>query len=108
MSWLIVDGNPVASAENIDGTLKKMVGLLGKKDFDGAAVFKRVKSIHTVGMKFGIDVAFVDKEDKVIKVCSLKPNRFVLYVPKAKMAIEAEEGAFFRWSLKPGSKIELK
>ncbi len=108
MSWLLVDGNPVASAESINGPVKKMVGLLGKKDYDGAAVFSRLKSVHTVGMKFAVDVAFVDKQDTVIKIYSLDPYRFVFFVPNSKMVIEAQAGAFYRWSLKPGSKIEFR
>ena len=108
MAWLLVDSNPVASTEDFNGVLKKSVGLLGKDKYDGAAIFKRVKSVHTFGMKFPIDVAFVDKSGQVIKVYQLKPYRVVMPVLKAQIVIEAQAGAFFRWSLKQGCKIELK
>lgn len=74
-----------------DTILKRLVGLLGKKEFrkGQALVLKPANSIHTFFMRFPIDVLFVDKENKVIKAIScLKPWRLSSVYLRAKVIIE--------------------
>jgi uncharacterized membrane protein (UPF0127 family) len=56
--------------------ITRLVGLLSRKSLasDEAMLIVPCKSIHTVGMKFTIDVVFLDKENKVLGVSSnVKP-----------------------------------
>src|SRR4030042_2198541 len=67
--------NNVAVADSL---LKRMKGLLGKKEMlDGEALWiKPCISVHTFFMKFPIDVLFLDKRNRVIATISnLQPNR---------------------------------
>ncbi|MBU0503872.1 MAG: DUF192 domain-containing protein [Candidatus Omnitrophota bacterium] len=61
-----------------DTPSRRMRGLLGKKDFDKgrAMIIRPCQSIHTFFMRFSIDVLFIDKNNKVIKVIpDLRPFR---------------------------------
>ena len=83
-------------------------GLLGRDGIDGALLLQPAKSVHTFGMRFAIDVAFVDRDLVVIRTVAMRPWRVGRVVMKAHGVIEAEAGAFARWDLKPGDQLEVK
>jgi uncharacterized membrane protein (UPF0127 family) len=67
-----------ASVEVADLVWKRMKGLLGRAKLEpGKSLWiKPCKSIHTIGMRFPIDAAFLDRENLVIAVKeNLPPNR---------------------------------
>lgn len=55
-----------------DTFVSRFVGLMGKKDlpFGSALHISPCNSIHTFFMKIPIDAVFLDKQLKVVKVCS--------------------------------------
>lgn len=56
--------------------LQRLMGLLGRKsiDKDEALIFYSAESIHMFFMRFSIDVVFLDKNMRVIKIsANLKP-----------------------------------
>ena len=108
MPWLLRDGEVLAALEVADGTGGRVKGLLGRDGMDGALLLKPAKSVHTLGMRFAIDVAYCDNDFRVIDVCTMRPNRMGLPRPKAHSVIEAEEGAFERWRLRVGDHLEIK
>jgi len=59
-------------------------------------------------MRFAIDVAFCDRDGTVLRTCTLRPGRLSPFVWRAAYAIEAEAGAFARWGLAVGDRIELR
>jgi uncharacterized membrane protein (UPF0127 family) len=73
--------NSAILAEDVvvaDAPLKRMSGLLGRKDFykGQALILKPCNSMHTFFMRFPIDVLFVDKDNRVVKALSnLRPFR---------------------------------
>jgi uncharacterized protein len=70
-------------------------GLLGRTSFDrGEGIYiVPTQWIHMIGMKFPIDVAFLDREGKVLTIHhGLKPNRFSKIVLRADGALELPEG----------------
>jgi uncharacterized membrane protein (UPF0127 family) len=78
--------------------LKRMVGLLNRGRFDKGEglLLDKCYGIHTVGMRFAIDVLFLDKDLHVIRAvkalppyrtCAVKKSVYVLEVPVG--AIEA-------------------
>ncbi len=60
------------------------------------------RHVHTVGMRFPIDVAFCDAEGTVLRTATLAPWRVSPVVRRAAFVIEAEAGAFERWRLTVG------
>ena len=82
--------------------------MLGTSSFGGALVINPCRSVHTVGMKYAIDVAFVDTDGVVVKTLHMRRHRIGLPVMRARWVIEAEGGAFARWGLRVGDVIELR
>lgn len=64
--------------------------------------------VHTIGMRFPLDVAYVDSDGVVVKAVRMGRHRIGLPVPKASWVIEAEAGAFERWGLSTGDVVELR
>ena len=108
MSWLVRDGSVLAAAEVADGFGRRARGLLGRDGIEGALVLRRCRNVHTIGMRFAIDVAFCDAAGTVLRTCSLAPWRVSPFVPRSAFVIEAEAGAFERWALQVGDRVELR
>lgn len=108
MAWLVSDARVLASAEVADTRRARRHGLLGRDHLEGALVIERCRWIHTIGMQFPIDVAYVADDGTVVKTMHM--NRFRVGIPvwRASWVIEAEGGAFGRWGLRVGDDIELR
>jgi uncharacterized membrane protein (UPF0127 family) len=102
-------GATVASAVEIaDTSAKRRRGLLGRDHLPSgsALVLTRCNAIHTIGMRFPIDVAFVDSKGRVRKVVhALGPWRMAIS-PLAVSAIELAAGEL-RDGLQVGDRIQL-
>ncbi len=72
----------------------RLVGLIGTKEFvDSALMFPRANAPHTFFMSIPIDVVYVDRYMKIVKIDhSLKPWRMALPVLKASSFIELPAG----------------
>jgi uncharacterized membrane protein (UPF0127 family) len=86
----------------------RMRGLLGRDDLEGALLLRPASSVHTLGMRFPIDVAFCDGELRVIDVVSLRPHRLARPRLRARVVLEASRGAFERWDLRRGSQLAIE
>ena len=106
--WLVSGGHVLASAERADDRRSRARGLLGRSGFEGALVLSNCRSVHTAGMKFAIDVAYLDAAGVVLKVAHMQRNRVGMPVWKATTVVEAQAGAFGRWGLKVGDQVELR
>ncbi|MDQ1444256.1 MAG: uncharacterized protein QOI20_720, partial [Acidimicrobiaceae bacterium] len=102
------DGEVLAALEVADSFKGRLRGLLGRDGLDGALLIESTKAVHTVGMRFPIDVAFCDADMVVLTTLCLRRHRLCLPRLKAHCAIEAEAGAFERWRLRPGDTLEVK
>jgi uncharacterized membrane protein (UPF0127 family) len=71
-------------------------------------ILPHTRSVHTLGMKFPIDVAICDKDMIVVGVVTLRPWRMSLPRRGGRLVVEAEAGAFERWGLRKGDKLELR
>ena len=98
----------LASLDVADSFASRLKGLLGRDGIEGAFLIKPAMSVHTLGMRFAIDVAFCDKDLTVVDAITLAPYRMSLPRPKARCVIEAEAGAFARWGLQRGDQLEIK
>ena len=108
MSWLVRDGDVLATAEVAHTARGRRRGLLGRDSHEGALVLRPCRHVHTAGMRFPIDVAFCDAEGVVLRTVTLAPWRLSPYVLRAAFVVEAEAGAFGRWRLQPGDRLELR
>jgi uncharacterized protein len=84
-----------------------MRGLLGRDGIDGAILLSPGSSVHTVRMRFRIDVAYLDKKSTVVDVVTMVPGRIGRPRLRSRSIIESTAGSFARWGLKPGSHIEV-
>ena len=106
--WLVRDGEVLASAEVPTGRWGRGRGLLGRTEFEGAMVLRPCRSVHTMGMRFPVDVAFCDRAGVVVRTATVRPWRVTRVRWRSHFAIEAAAGAFERWQLRPGDQIEIK
>jgi uncharacterized membrane protein (UPF0127 family) len=108
MAWLVSDGTVIASAEVAEGRRARGRGLLGRTGLEGAFVIPRCRWVHTVTMKFPLDIAYLDAEGTIVKTIRMTPHRVGVPVWSASWVVEAEAGAFARWGLHVGQQIELR
>lgn len=108
MQWLLRNGEVLASVEVATSLAERSRGLLGRRSCEGALLLPRTRSVHTVGMRFAIDVAYLDRDLVVVGTRTLVPNRLGLPRRGGRAVLEAEAGAFERWGLRPGDRLELK
>ncbi len=108
MPWLLRDGDVLATVEIAADGRSRRRGLLGRDGIDGALVLRPCRHVHTVGMRFRIDVALVAHDGEVLKTSSLRPWRLAPIARGCSWVVEAESGAFERWSLAPGDMLEVK
>ncbi len=108
MAWLVRDGEVLAAAEIADRARSRRRGLLRRDSIEGAFVLRPCRNVHTVGMRFTLDVAFCDAEGVVLRTCRLAPWRVSRVVRRSAFVIEAEAGAFDRWRLRRGDRVELR
>src|SRR5262245_65618954 len=66
------------------------------------------RSVHTLGMRFPIDVAFCDADLRVLRIVRMPRHRVSRVVWRARAVIEAEAGSCDRWKLRPGDEPEGK
>jgi len=107
MPWLVRDGEVLASLELADGRAARRKGLLGRDDFDGVLRLK-ARSVHTFGMRFGIDVALCDVDGTVRRVTTLAPWRLTLPHRRPTIVYEARAGTFREWGLRPGDILDVR
>ncbi len=87
---------------------QRLKGLLGEKKLMGwqGVVLVGSKQIHTLGMKFPIDIVVMDKENRVIDfVGNFQPNRISRFYRNAKYIIELGVGEENKKLFKIGEKI---
>jgi uncharacterized membrane protein (UPF0127 family) len=106
--WLLRDGEVLASLEVAEGAGSRRRGLLGRDGIDGALLLRPARSVHTIGMRFPIDVAFCDEDLRVLRIVTMPRHRLGRPCVKARCVLEAEAGAFAHWELRPGDQLEIR
>jgi uncharacterized protein len=107
-SWLLRDGEVLASLEIADSFGRRFKGLLGRDGVEGAMLIRPARSVHTLGMRFPIDVAFCSRDLEVLEIVCMRRQRLGRPRLRAHCVIEAEGGAFERWGLREGDRLEIK
>lgn len=108
MAWLLRDGEVLASLEVASTRAARRKGLLGRDGIEGAVLLTPARSVHSIGMRFPIDVAWCDRHLVVVRVARLGQHRMTRPVARAHSVLEAEAGSFARWNLAVGDHLELE
>jgi uncharacterized protein len=108
MAWLLRGGEVLASLEVARDRRSRMRGLLGRESMEGALWMEPARAVHTVGMRFAIDVAYLDGEGTVLDIHTMARYRVGWPRWHARAVLEANAGAFERWRLRPGDVVEIK
>ncbi len=93
-----------------DSLFSRMKGLLGKKYMSaGEGLWlKPCNSVHTFGMKFAIDVVFLDKNNHVVSfVKNLVPNSLTSLRLKATSVLELPAGTLDSLTIAAGDELKI-
>jgi len=104
----ILLGDKVRTARTF---LSRLVGLLGTAAIaDGGGLWiVSCRSVHTLGMRYPIDVAFLDARGIVIGVLEgLPPNRVGRVFRDARGALELRSGILAATGTSPGDRLEFQ
>jgi hypothetical protein len=126
--WLLREGEVLAAVDVVTDRRERRRGLLGRDGIDGALLLRPARSVHTLGMRFAIDVAYCAPRTvnaghgrpidgvpdavlaDLVVIDAKTMRRWRLGRPRwrASCVIEAEAGAFERWRLQPGDPLEVR
>ena len=89
---------------------ERLCGLLPRRELaqDQALWIAPCQSIHTLFMRFAIDVAFLDRSQRIVKVAHYRPWRPWGGAWKTRSVLEMPAGSIERWNLKAGLQLELR
>ena len=90
--------------------LTRMFGLLGKRGLDaGEGLWIKPSSgVHTVGMRFTIDVIGLDKDHKVVKLWpNLVPYRLTSVSTKVRSVVELPAGRIAEAEVQVGDVLDI-
>jgi len=86
-----------------------MVGLLGHESLnpDESMLIEPCKQVHTLFMRFPIDVVFLDKDNHVLEYLSMKPWRFSPLRMKASKILELPLGHCEKVGIAKGQRLKF-
>lgn len=89
---------------------KRMIGLLGRSALaqGEGLLIDRCYGIHTFGMRFPIDLLFLDKDLRVMKPVRAVPPHRTCVVRKAVYVLELPVGAIDRSNTEWGDQIQIR
>lgn len=89
----------------------RVVGLLASSVIPvGEGVWlEPCSAIHTIGMRSAVDVIFLDRDGRVLRVHErVQPNRPALICPRARTTIELGPGTLERFTVRPGDRLSIE
>ena len=108
MPWLACGDRVVASLEVARTRSERRRGLLGRGDLTGALLIERCRCVHTIGMSFDIDVAYLDADGCVIDIVTMPPGRIGRPRLAARSVVESRAGACERWGVAVGDTLDVR
>ncbi|MFC7978664.1 DUF192 domain-containing protein [Streptomyces cinereoruber] len=104
---LTVPGGAAVPLEVAASYRARRRGLLGRDGVAGALLIVRTNSVHTFGMRFAIDVAYLDRSFRVLSVVTMRPGRLGMVRPRGRHVLEAEAGALAGWGVRAGVRVRV-
>ena len=106
--WLVSEGRVLASALRATTHAERRHGLLGVHHVEQPLVLEPCAWVHSLGMRTNLDIAYVNKDDVVIRTARLKRWRIPAPVRRSVRIVEAAPGSLERWNLRPGDILEVR
>ncbi len=94
-----------------DGFVARFKGLMGREKLNPGEGMLLVpcNSVHTMFMRFSLDLVFLDKNNSVIKIkAELRPWKIVLPVSGAVKTLELPAGTIARSNTELGNILEIQ
>jgi uncharacterized protein len=100
----------VERADRIGSRMKGLIGRSSEEFLDGDGLWiVPCQGIHTIGMSFAIDAAYLDRDNRVIRIYdSLPPFRMAALKFGAKSVLELPAGSLARSGTVLGDVLEFK
>ena len=71
--------------------------------------FEGCHAVHTVGMRTPLDIVFLDRDHRVVRVEeNVRPHKLVVTAPHAHTVVEFGPGFVKANPLQPGDQLELE
>lgn len=106
-SLLTVDGEPVAEVEVARSLAARSRGLLGRDGVATGLVLTPASSVHTFGMRFAIDVAYVARDGRVLALHTMVPGRMGLPRLRSRWVLETQARRMGEWGIRAGSHLDF-
>lgn len=107
--WLYVEDKKIMKVDVADTFFRRMRGLMLRKKIQKGLLIKPCNSIHTFFMKCNIDVLYVNKKGRIIRmICDLKPWRFGPLLFRSYAVIELPAGTINKTDIQPGKTVYFK
>jgi uncharacterized membrane protein (UPF0127 family) len=106
--WLLRDGDVVCALEMTDSFAERAKGLMGREGCEGAFHLAGARAVHTAGMKFELDVAFLSADLVVVRIVRVPPWRVALPRRRTRSVLQAEAGAWERWGVRVADQLEIR
>ncbi len=93
-----------------DSFWSSLLGLMGKPDLPNGSGLLLIpcQSVHTMGMRFPIDVIFMDRNGKVLQLIeNMKPWRISRHLTKARSVLELPVGTIVASGTKVGDVVVI-
>jgi uncharacterized protein len=107
MARLVREGEVLMTADVAATRAARRRGMLGRDEAGGALVLRPCRQVHTIGMRFPLDVVWCDRGGRVLRVATLPPGRVSRPVLRARFVIEADAGAAERCGLRAGDVVDV-
>ncbi|WP_367044651.1 DUF192 domain-containing protein [Streptomyces sp. Je 1-332] len=108
MASLLLPSGRALPLEIADSPSARRRGLLGRDGVTGALLLTPATSVHTVRMRFAIDVAYLDRGLRVLSVRTMRPGRIGRPRLRARHVLEAEAGAMAGWRVGRGVRLRVE
>ena len=106
-TWLTSNQRIVCAVEIARTRSARRRGLIGRESFDGALWITRCRRVHTFRMAFPIDVAFVDRANRIVAIQTIDPNRISAFHRSGAAVVESYAGSMRKWGLSVGDVLAL-
>lgn len=100
---LSIDGQPTGiSLWTAQTRQQRNTGLLGTDDLAGSLWITRCNWVHTIGMRYSIDVVYLSRRGRVVAVRTMPPGRIGLPRLRATAVLELPAGLAQRQGITRG------
>ena len=103
------DGSNLCQASIAKSFVARGIGLLGRRSLadDEGLLIDPCKSVHTLFMRFPIDVIYLDQENLVTKIAAMKPFQLSIGGKGAIRALELPKNSIEKHGIQVGEVLSI-